>query len=165
MAGPPKAEFAPLLPHGFHDIRPDGLRQLCVDRFPGSLSRGAIMDGLERLMGDLNACGLRMDLWVDGSFLTQKFNPEDVDLAARVEEADWRAADLRQRSVIRWVNTTDLKPAYRCDAYAFVEHAPGGPLTRGEWEWDRAYWLRQFGFSRRDEPKGVAVIRLPFVIP
>ncbi len=121
------------------------------------------MGGLENVIAQLNACGLRMDVWVNGSFLTQKLNPDDVDFAARIEEANWRGADIRQKSMIRWINTTDLKPDYRCDAYAFVERAPGA-APGGNWEWDRAYWLRQFGFSREDKPKGLAVLKLPFVI-
>jgi hypothetical protein len=27
-------------------------------------------------------------------------------------------------------------------------------------EWDRAYWIRQYGFSRRDVQKGIAVLEL-----
>jgi hypothetical protein len=27
-----------------------------------------------------------------------------------------------------------------------------------------AYWLRQFGFSRKGEMKGIALIRVPFLL-
>jgi hypothetical protein len=164
MANSPKAEFPPLLPQGFHPYRLDTLRVLCVDQFSGSVSRGPIMDGFDRLVAEINACGLKLDVWVDCSFLTQKLNPEDIDLACCVEEGHWRAATIQQKSAMLWINKTDLKPKYRCDAYSFVDCAPSGPASRGAWQWDRAYWLRQFGFNRKDEPKGVAVLQLPFII-
>lgn len=165
MAGDRKPEFPPLLSHGFHDVDLAALRRLCVDRFPDSLTRAPIMDGLEKVIAEMNGCGLKMEVWVDGSFLTAKINPKDVDFAARIEEAEWRAANIRQKSIIRWIIETNLLDEYRCDSYAFVEFPPGSPGARhGEWEWDRAYWLRQFGFSRADERKGLAVLRLPFLI-
>jgi hypothetical protein len=123
------------------------------------------MEGFEKIIAMLNGCGLKMDVWVDGSFLTEKLNPDDIDFAARVEEADWRAANAQQKTLCRWVNMTDLKPAYRCDAYVFVELAPGGSSSQGAWEWGRAYWLRQFGFTRDPaKPKGMAVMKLPFIV-
>lgn len=164
MASAPKPEFAPLLPYGFHDYRLDDLRGLCVNGFPGSITRAAIMDGFESVLGEINATGIKVDVWVNGSFLTQKFNPEDVDFAVRCEEAVWRAADIRQKSILRCVNETDLKPQYKCDAYAFTEYAPNPGSGHGQWEWDRAYWLKQFGFSRKEERKGLAVLKLPFII-
>lgn len=164
MAGVHKPEFPPLLPHGFHQYSLETLRALCVDQFNGSLTRVAIMDGLERVIARLNSTGLKMDVWVNGSFLTQKLNPDDVDFAARIEEAEWRAADANQKSAVRWLNVTDLKPDHRCDAYAFVEFDQNSVAVSGGWEWDRAYWLRQFGFSRSDGKKGLAVLKLPFII-
>lgn len=165
MAGAPKPEFPPLLAHGFHDFRLATLRILCVDNFQGSITRPLIMTGFEAVVGQLNGLGLRMEIWVDGSFMTQKLNPEDVDFAVRVEESNWRAADIKQKSTIKWVNETDLKPQYHCDSYAFVELSPASSIVRGDWEWDRSLWLRQFGFSRTDERKGLAVLKLPFIIP
>lgn len=161
MAIAPKPEFPPLLAPGFHGYRLDALRALCVDQFQGSLTRGAIMDGFEQVVAMLNAGGLKMELWVDGSFLTAKLNPDDVDFAARVDEADWRSATAQQKSLIGWLNATDLRPSHRCDAYGFVDFVS---LPNGAGEWGRAYWLRQFGFSRADNPKGMATLQLPFVI-
>ena len=60
----------------------------------------------------------------------------------------------------------DLATGEKCDDDRQPEAGknPAAVELDGEWEWDRAYWLRQFGFSRADERKGLAVLRLPFLI-
>ncbi|NQU58463.1 MAG: hypothetical protein HQ513_14615 [Rhodospirillales bacterium] len=121
------------------------------------------MDGFEAVVGNLNKTGLKMEIWVNGSFVTEKLNPSDVDFAARVEGADFDNATPDQKNILWWLNTADLKPQHRCDSYAFVEYHNGHPLGE-QGEWEKAYWLRQFGFSRAENPKGLAVLQLPYVI-
>src|SRR5690606_34879118 len=98
-------------------------------------------------------------LWVDGSFVTDKLNPDDVDLAFVISAAAFRSMDIRQRQFFDWFRATSLKGQYKCDNYCFV-HDEVVP----EAEWLRAYWLRQFGFSRASEMKGLAVVKVPFVV-
>jgi hypothetical protein len=158
-----KEEFPPLLPLGYHPMSIGGLRRLCVDRFPHSITRPRIMSGLEDIVQHLNGSGMRADLWINGSFTTEKVNPEDVDLVARMMGSDWIKATPSQKSALQRLNTNNFIDSHRCDTYAFVEYETAqGMGERGEW--DKAYWLRQFGFSRGDEPKGLAVIKLPFLI-
>ena len=156
-------EYPPLLPLGFHSVELAELRQLCVARFPDSISRSNIMTGLESLVLNLNSEGLPMQIWIDGSFTTEKLNPEDVDLLVCVKEDDLANATEGQKQIIRRVAETDFMPSHRCDAYVLFEYLEGHPL-RDEGEWQRAYWLRQFGYSRQDKPKGLAVLTLPYLV-
>jgi hypothetical protein len=89
-------------------------------------------------------------------------NPKDSDVVFRIARADWIAASPPQKATIFWINQTDLKPSHRCDAYAFVDDSVGPSMNASEW--DRSYWIRQWGFSRSDQPKGVVVVSLPYVI-
>ena len=76
-----KPEFPPLLDVGLHQMTMAELRGLCVDRFADrAISREPIMSGLEALLRKLKDGGIVGNLWVDGSFLTQKSDPGDVDL-------------------------------------------------------------------------------------
>jgi len=54
----------------------DALRELCVTPFPLSNTRPAIMAGLEQLLQDLINYGISADVWIDGSFLTEKIDPK-----------------------------------------------------------------------------------------
>ena len=116
------------------------------------------MDGLEQVFASLAATGIKADVWIDGSFLTQKLDPEDSDIVVNVTGSDYDAATQAQIDVIQWLET-DLKPQFRCDSYPFVEYERGHPYG-SLCEWTRAYWIRQFGFTRTDTPKGMALISL-----
>lgn len=79
-----KEEFPPLLEPGFHVTTLADLRSGCVTAFPLSKSRAQIMDGLEKFVDMLRSEGIVGDLWIDGSFMTQKLDPEDVDIVLSV---------------------------------------------------------------------------------
>lgn len=163
MAGKHKEEFPPLLPVGFHPKSLTEVRSLCVNGFPHSLTRASIMDGLEYVIGQLNSTGVPMEVWVDGSFMTEKLNPKDSDIAVRIMAPDYATATQQSRTIIKWVSDIDLTPAFKCDSYVFSEFPPSHKLF-DQGQWNRAYWLNKFGFSRAEEPKGLAVVKLPFVI-
>jgi hypothetical protein len=62
------------------------LEKLTVTRFPNSSARPLIFGEFRRLLNDLTALRLQGEIWADGSFLTEKSNPEvdDMDLSFRV---------------------------------------------------------------------------------
>jgi hypothetical protein len=159
VAGASKPEFPPLLKPGFHPVGLEGVRRLCVHRFPQSVTRPRIMQGLDEVVAMINRSGIRGEVWVDGSFLTDKLNPDDVDIILVLTRKDYDGLLVDQRSFFRWFRTTSLQQQYRCDNYGVV-FDDGVP----ESEWLKAYWLRQFGFSRSDDMKGLAVIKVPFLV-
>ena len=161
LGGGPQ-EFPSLLPLGFHPVSVDNLRQLCVDRFPQSITRGSIMDGLADVIGQLNATGMRAKVWVDGSFLTEKLNPRDSDILVNVEASDFSSFTVDQLSKCTWINT-NLRSNYKCDAYLLLRYSKPHPLADFT-DYMHAYWLRQYGFSRADVVKGMAVVDLPFLV-
>lgn len=159
-----KDDFPPLLPMGFHPMTLAQLRVLCVDRFPNSITRASVMDGLEKVVLHLNKSGIQMEVWVDGSFTTEKLNPEDSDIAIRLSGPDFDVASVPAKSPIVWAAKVDLKPSHKCDSYAFSEY-PEGHVLYDHGQWRRAYWLNKFGHDRSERPKGLAVIRLPRLLP
>jgi hypothetical protein len=163
MAGAWKDEFPPLLPLGFHVKTLAEVRQLCVVRFTHSITRPSIMDGLEEVVTELNKSSLHLEVWVDGSFATEKLNPEDSDIAVRFDGVEFDAAAAHQKAIISWAASTDLVSTHKCDCYPFPEY-PQGHRLYDHGQWRRAYWLNKFGFSRSEQPKGLAVVKLPFVV-
>ncbi|SRR6266568_3224107 len=101
----------------------------------------------------------REKLWVDGSFLTEKIDPEDSDVVLVVADDFVQHATVDQRAGLAWFSG-DLKPIHKCDSYVHVEYSPGHARF-GYSEWMKAYWIKQFGFSRTDELKGMAVLTVP----
>lgn len=160
MSGGPssKPEYPPLLLPGFHSATLASLEAMCVDPFPTSSTRSEIYDGLKAVVASLSDVNVVGELWVDGSFLTKKIDPADVDLVLRLEPSFVDEASDSQLAIIDWFGD-DLAPQHHCDSYVFVEYPKGHDLE-GEGEWNRAYWIKQFGFSRGGDYKGILVLSI-----
>ena len=151
--------FPSLLSLGWHHLSVAELRELCVERFPLSNTRERIMRGLEEIVKRLRAKGIVGELWVNGSFLTEKINPADVDVVLFINGTFLDSATTEQQETITWVNS-NLKDSFCCDSYVSIEYPQSHPQhSYGEY-W-RAYWTRQWGFDREDNPvKGIVVVSL-----
>jgi hypothetical protein len=159
VAGADKEEFPPILPAGFHRTDLAGLRRLGLTRFPDSFTRPAIMSNFEKIVESINRSGIIGEVWVDGSFLTEQLNPEDVDILLAVATVSFLSMNANQRQFFKGFQTSPLFSTHKCDNYAQVIDP-----SRSDGEWLYAYWLRQFGFSRREEMKGIAVLAVPFLV-
>jgi hypothetical protein len=153
-----KLEFPPLLPVGFHQMKVKDVRTLCVDAFPLSKTRNEIMTYLEAVIDALSIEKIIADIWVDGSFLTCKVDPKDSDILLHIQGDFYDNAQPTQRRVIDWVNA-NLKVTHLCDSYVYYEY-PQGHQWHWTGEWMKAYWIKQFGFSRKDQFKGMALIKV-----
>src|SRR5262245_52210545 len=122
-----KQEFPPLLEKGLHPRKWAELCEICRDAFPLSTSRGRLTDGLRRMVDLLDSAGFVGEMWVNGSYLTEKIDPEDIDFAIRLEEAFLLGLDAQQRQLLDWLNSSDLsvrdqiRRDYGCDPYTFCE--------------------------------------------
>lgn len=108
------------------------------------------------MYGDLARLGLLGELWVDGSFLTAKEEPDDVDLsftssAEHLDGQTLEAWDLVQRFHGRGWHSPLVH------AYLFVTFAIDDPRhgTSGE-----DYWAEKWNVGWDDYLKGIAIIRM-----
>jgi hypothetical protein len=101
-------------------------------------------------------------LWVDGSFLTDKRDPNDVDLLLVLTDTELADASPEAREAIQWF--VGQPPGVGlCDSYTLVlSPLPEGLPTRRQWlsHWNYCRWIGFFGFSRQRSPKGIAVLTL-----
>lgn len=152
-------DYPPLLPPGFHPHDLQALHARCVTGFPLSSTRPGIMWGLELVVTRLEVATVPGELWVDGSFLTGKIDPQDADMVLRLTGDEVAGLLPDQEAALDWFTDPARKSDQSCDTYLFAEY-PAGHARQGEGEWMRAYWIRQFGFSRETHMKGIAVVRL-----
>jgi hypothetical protein len=159
-----KPDYPPLLATGFHDMTLKSSREVCVDRFPLSQRRPILMDGFERLVSLLITKRVPGQFWVNGSFLTEVLEPDDVDIVLALKLDEWEACDDEQKAFIDGLGAADLKPQFHCHANSWILFPEGHALY---WEgiWSLAYWIKQWGFSRGEtRRKGVAVVSLRMVV-
>ena len=154
-------DFPPLLELGWHHMSMSDVRRLCVDAFPLSATRAGLMAGLETVASRLVAVGIVGDLWIDGSFITEKINPKDTDILLHVDGMSmYECGTLEQRDVIDWIIRNLKNTDLLCDSYhLFTYHIPH--LLVDEGEWNRSYWHHQFGFSREFDAKAIVEVSVP----
>lgn len=137
-----------LLNPGFSEYKLDEFEKIFVNSFNESQSRKAIFNGFIKWMKQLLTFCYPDEIWVDGSFVTNKVNPNDMDIVVFV--------DL----IVLYNNKRELEEMRKfgeenlCDTYiAFSpnEHYPGNIKLVNH----RNYWKGQFGFDREDNPKGI----------
>jgi len=158
-----KPEFPPLFPAGFHWMTLEEVRALCVkhERFAASITRRAIMEGLEKLVSNLDATGVVGELWLDGGFVTEKIDPEDVDILIRVASALYDT-NSQVRVIVKWASDEKRKETHFCDSYKWIEYSKGHPLFEDN-QADGAAYQSLFGFNRppKRTPKGIIAVKLP----
>lgn len=154
------AEFPPLLPPGRHGMRVDVLEQICVTGFPLSTRRPEIMKSLMEMLHELTKQEIQAEVWVDGSFLTQKMEPKDVDVLVTFGAQLLTSGSPGQLALIKRIEEQDFKTPLPCDSY-ILPIFPQADSNFGVSESMWGYWIKQFCFDRNSELKGLAVITTP----
>lgn len=160
MAGDAKEEFPPLLPGGLHKMAAVELRAITVDKFPHSIIRKVHWENFLEVVEKLRLAGLHCEIWVDGSFLTEKIEPGDVDIVV-----DFPIATIEQLNDVQRLLIDDLKNrAYKIGKrlHTFVMFTAGqGHNFYEASRISHEQWQKDFGFSYLGkQPKGIAVIEV-----
>lgn len=158
-----KPEFPPLLKPGRHVLSLNELRSLCVasKKFGLSITRKRLQQNLEVVIEKLSAATIIGEVWIDGSYLTEKIDPDDVDVVLRVA-SDIYDTDAEKRAVVDWASSPELRDTHSCHSLKWIEYSQDHPLFTIS-ESDRIYFNRLFTKSIRNVRKGVVIIPLPAV--
>ena len=141
-------EYAPLLYPGFYDV-PFGnlettLTKLLVNPFDDSQHRELLLKHLLALLKEVSSVCIFTEAWIDGSFVCDKEEPNDVDVVLWYNTA----SSISPRELRTYRELKDSKLMlfhYNCDV--FLE-----PNGKEEW---RRYWENWFGKNRAGHPKGI----------
>lgn len=104
---------------------------------------------------------IRSEVWVDGSFLTNKIEPDDVDVVVVLRANDVPTTESGW-VVLERVVSKDFSSTVGCDSYLHIDLPETDPRYL-ENEVMRSYWIKQFCFNRTEDMKGLAVIETPVV--
>ena len=134
-----KPEYPPLFAPGFHDITLEELKGICVDRFRDCAPREHLFSRFRALFSQLEDLGLTLELWIDGSFSTEKLDPDDVDILVVYDPREVNAAPSGvQLQLWALLDRVQSKIRYKCDVLG---------VSAGD-ENMLSYWRGWFGFSR-----------------
>lgn len=142
-------EHLPLLPPGIHDVQELELSNHFLQQFPASATRQNLINGLRQFINLLKSHGVRFELWIDGSFTTEKVDPNDIDLVVFFDfkELDALPPDVQLR-LGGLVDRHTAKQNFGCDVL----------VSDKDNQDHRSYWRGWYGFDRNENPKGIARI-------
>lgn len=147
-----KLEYPTLLSPGFHRFSFGDLPHTFVSPFADSQRRPMLLAGLNKFLEELAALAIKGDLWFDGSFVTEKSEPDDIDLVVVLDPASVAGLTPEQQlSVQHLFDNPTSKAKYNCDVYC-VSSADEVLVS---------YWRGWFGFRRDGRTaKGIGFISL-----
>jgi hypothetical protein len=117
------------------------------------------MEGLKTVYDLLIGAGVRGELWLDGSFLTEKVNPGDVDVLLRLQGEDCEEMTDDQRKAVCLLKDGNTKAELGVHGFVLFQYRPEHPhYWVGEYMY--AYWMKQWGFARNEDQKGIAALSL-----
>jgi len=142
-----------LLDPGFHEYKFDEIDKIFVKDFSESQTREQIYKGFLMWTKELLNICMPNEIWIDGSFVTSKINPNDIDLVCFIEAIDY----IQNKAKIDQLRMSG-KQNY-CDTYIAISPNPILPASENQnLINNRNYWRGQFGFDREDNPKGMIKI-------
>ncbi|MFJ3431061.1 DUF6932 family protein [Pseudomonas fragi] len=151
-----KPDFPPLLPPGMHSLSLQQLHDLAVVPFEEDQKRAELFQKLQVWIEAIKASGIGGQLWLDGSFLTEKNEPSDIDCilwSPRWVGDGMDTPETRDR-LARLFDHAHAESIYGLDFYLETP-APDQILHR------EAYWRGILGFCHdRVTAKGFAEITL-----
>ncbi|MEY4243966.1 MAG: hypothetical protein RLZZ245_1551 [Verrucomicrobiota bacterium] len=110
-----------------------------------------LIDGFQRYIEALRNYAVRFEIWLDGSFVTSKEDPNDIDLVVFAPAAELNALPLDDQIRLRGLfDRQSCKRVFGCDVLFAV----------AEDQNSRSYWRGWYGYDREEQPKGIARVTL-----
>lgn len=152
-----KCDYPALLQPGMHTIDMLQLHAHAVAPFPLNQRRIELYGKLRSWIDALHAISITGTLWVDGSFLTEKPSPSDVDCI--IWHPRWMPGVVVtpqiQQQASNLLDHGFAQNLYDLDLYAEAPSSPEETFHR------EAYWRGVLGFGRdRATAKGFVEIKL-----
>lgn len=140
-------EELPLLEPGFHDFELSDIGNHFLHDFPQSVTRRPLIEGLKAFVSHLTEIGAPIELWIDGSFTTQKDNPNDIDLVIFSPASILNELSVEKQQLFQaLIDRPTIRENFGCDVLFSPSEDQDG----------RSYWRGWYGYDRNERPKGIA---------
>jgi hypothetical protein len=153
-----KPEFPPLLQPGLHEMSVDDLKAVVVDGFPLSTGRETLWTNFLGIVHQLKTVGISCKIWIDGSFLTKKIEPDDVDFVVDVPAHVADNPTPAQKALLNELGNLAFCKTGKLHSFLMLN----APLVHKYYALSQRLheqWKRDFGFAYVSrEPKGIAVV-------
>ncbi|MEN9609413.1 MAG: hypothetical protein RLZZ628_227 [Bacteroidota bacterium] len=140
-----------LKPYEIIEMNPLLFETIFVESFEESVSRRLIFEAFQRYNSELSAIIKEPYLqWVDGSFVTNKENPNDIDILTFI---DYRIYKRFEKEIDAKFSKYSVKTHFQgIDAYTVWAY-PENHTFYNVYRSDYAYWQEWFSYSRYNRAK------------
>ena len=146
------------LPPGRHEATVDDVRVALVDPFVESHTRRAIFDWWSELRDALIDLGAFEAHWLAGSFVTDKLQPNDLDLVTVLDGPTYDDMPRHRRKLIQAMVAGHVtEELWRCDNYPLVRY-PDGDAGQVPARAAATLWTQHFGTDRDRNERGFVVV-------
>lgn len=133
-----------LLPPGRHSATVDDVRAAFVDSFPASPNRVELLEAWIGLRRDIELLVSPYRQWLDGSYVTAKLEPGDVDIVTFIDPTlIGRLTPLEQKALSVLLDPVQSRSTRRCHSFFVpwisLAHVEGHKTAQGEAFWHR-WW-------------------------
>jgi hypothetical protein len=126
--------------------------------FPSSSTRQQIWDGWMSHRMQLAATGVHFSTLVDGSFISSKLDPGDIDICLLLDSSEVEGLPPEVQDVLGpLISPAHCKANYLCDAYPLFVF----PFAASEFSvtvTSLSYWTRVFGIDRNGHSKSLLFV-------
>lgn len=155
----PDFDTAGNLPPGRHEVTEEEIDERLVRAFTTSTTRTAIFQYWRQhraALGELVAVRCQ---WLDGSFVTDKTDPADVDIVTVIDGPSFdRLPAHRRMLVASLIGGHYTEDFWSCDAYPVVAY-PEDHVGHSKFRIARERWEDYFGHDRGGSATGFLVVR------
>lgn len=135
-----KPDSPPLLTAGIHRMTLSEFERLAVAPFPNDDQRQRLFLLFQQWVSNLQAKYVSAILWIDGSYLTTKLAPEDIDCVMWRPSFTVQLSDLEKQEVLPLIERVGVGARFGIDFY-MESPTPSQKMGR------EAYWRGLFGFQ------------------
>jgi len=151
-------ECPPLLKPGEHSLSLEEVRELCVAQFPASPQRRKLYDGFCKFLDFVRHNNIEGEIWIGGSFLTQKPDPGDIDLVLYVDHRKLDIYSTEQQWLIELLDDTDsMLHQFGCHVFVEIVYEEGHHF-HNSCNIQRLCWEDCWGTASDDREKGYVVL-------
>jgi hypothetical protein len=147
-------------PPDFIDITWTDFKTYFVTNYPMGSTRTHIFEEFELFVNAVKQLwGKSFVLWIDGSFCSQKSNPNDIDVLIEVQFGGEETEIVALQQMVRQFR---IERQTLVDCYVLVVYAKDHTL-HSWYKSDYIYWLNQWGLTqpnRKKEKFRKAILRL-----
>ena len=149
--------YGNLKPYSIVKLTYDECKIIFVDNFPTSSTRSGNWNDFIRFHDDIEEISkYTVKHWIDGSFVTNKENPNDIDVVSFVNPNNLTES-LQQFDMNKSDPLGYVKKQYNVDNYIILDLTPSHPYY-AKIEEQIEYWKKWFGTDRDNNPKGMVEV-------